>query len=500
MSTIEIENAGPIERLTLKVPEGGGIVLLRGVNGAGKTKALEAIEKLVSGKGHVSVRDGAIKGQVSGFGATLTVARSTTRRGELEVESLDGRLSIADLVQPPVKDPAAADAKRIKTLVSLAGAEPDPGLFHELVGGKEKFEAMIPLAEADDLVTLASKVKREFESAARKDEDAAQKLHITAEAHREAIGGLDLSKPVDREAAYGELQAATKQHTELTEQERAAREAGEAAEKAREGLAEVEEAYEGPTVEETTKALDAAWRARKESSEARRVAQHLAVEAEVTWQAALKEEVTAQQAAEAASTHATTMQAWRDTLDKEAPASPEASEVVAAANRTKDARAAVSKLAAHEQARQQQKQAIEADAAEATHTEVAERLRDAARGTDDVLSEIVGKLGTPLRVEAGRLVLDTDRGATHFHDLSHGERWRLGLDIAVAVAGDRTIFTIPQEAWEGLDPLNQAAVRRHAVEKGVLIVAAQCSEDEVVTAEVYGEACPACEAADKENS
>ena len=57
--------------------------------------------------------------------------------------------------------------------------------------------------------------------------------------------------------------------------------------------------------------------------------------------------------------------------------------------------------------------------------------------------EIVSQLGTPLRVEAGRLVLDTKRGPTYLHDLSGGERWRLGLDIAVQVAGDRAIFTIP---------------------------------------------------------
>ena len=500
MSTIEIENVGPIERLTLKVPEGGGIVLLRGVNGAGKTEGLGAIEKLVSGQGHVSVRDGAIKGQVSGFGATLTVARSTTRRGELEVESLDGRLSIADLVQPPIKDPAAADAKRIKTLISLAGAEPDPGLFHELVGGKEKFEAMIPLAEADDLVALASKVKREFEASARKDEDAAQKAHIKAEAHREAIGGLDLSEPMDWEAAYGELQEATRQHTELTEQNRAACEAGEAAAEAREKHEDAKTAYTGPTAEEADRERVAACECENTASDT--VIELTRQMEPAKWALAAAASATrhAGKVHQAAVQHERAMATWREALDAEAPEPPDPAEVAAEATRLLEARAAVSNLAAYEQAERQQREAIEADAMEADHAEVAARLRDAARGTDDVLSEVVATLGTPLRVEAGRLVLDTDRGATHFHELSHGERWRLGLDIAVAVAGDRTIFTIPQEAWEGLDPLNQAAVRRHAVEKGVLIVAAQCSEDEVVTAEVYGDGCPACEAADKENS
>ena len=117
MATVEIENVGPVEHLSLPIPVGGGIVVLKGRNGRGKTKAREAVDKLTSGRGAVSVRDGALRGQVSGFGATLKVARSATRSGVLEVESLDGKLSVADLVSPPVKEAAAADARRVKTLV-----------------------------------------------------------------------------------------------------------------------------------------------------------------------------------------------------------------------------------------------------------------------------------------------------------------------------------------------------------------------------------------------
>lgn len=491
MSTVEIQDVGPVEHLTLPVPEGGGIVVLRGVNGAGKTKALEAVDRLTSGKGPVAVRDGALKGEVSGFGATLTVARSTRRRGELEVESLDGKLSIADLVDPPIKDPAAADAKRIRTLVGLAGTKPDPALFHDLVGGPEAFAKLIPLAEADDLVTLASRVKREFEGAARKDEDAAKKAHIKAEAHREAIGDLDLSEPVDRDDAYEELQAATVRHTELTEQDRMAVEAGKGAKEAREGLAAVEEAYDGPTTKETQAAIDTAVVAKADAKKAAEDAQQAARVADVAEEKAMRAYTAAKDAVghatlahKAAQEHADAMQAWRETLDKEAPAPPDPADVETAATRVLDARQAVSKLTAYEQAEQQQQQAASADLEETRHKVAAERMRDAARGTDDVLSGIVGKLGTPLKVQAGRLVLDTKRGKTYFHELSHGERWSEGLNIAVKVAGDRTIFTIPQEAWESLDPLNRAAVGRKVREKGIVVFTAEASADEVVRAEV----------------
>jgi len=56
MPTVEIQNVGPIEHLTLPVPEGGGIVVLRGRNGTGKTLSLDAIDRLTSGRGDVSVR------------------------------------------------------------------------------------------------------------------------------------------------------------------------------------------------------------------------------------------------------------------------------------------------------------------------------------------------------------------------------------------------------------------------------------------------------------
>jgi energy-coupling factor transporter ATP-binding protein EcfA2 len=471
--------------LELPIPEGGGIIVLHGRNGAGKTKTLEAIDRLTSGRGDVSVRDGALKGAVKGFGATLTVARSATRRGTLEVESLEGRLSVADLVQPPVKDPAAADARRIKTLVGLSGAKADPKLFHPLVGGPEAFEAIMPLAEADDLVALAGKIKRDFEAEARKQEDAAKKAEIAAQAQREAIGELDLSEPIDSDAAYATLQEATKRHTELIERLGAADAAGDRALEARERLEAAEKAHDGPTVDETDKALTFAVAATDAAKNFLADAQHALDRAKAAHQAAVDTEEKAEVAHKAAHQHASAMAAWRKTLEAELPAAPEPAELEAATEQVTQARAVVAKLPAYQQAKQHEGKAIEQERLAGELAAKAEQLRDAAKGTDNVLSEAVGRLGTPLRVEAGRLVLDTGRGDTYLHDLSHGERWRLGLDIAVAIAGDRTLFTIPQEAWESLDPQNREEIARHVREKGITVLTAESTADDQVTAEVY---------------
>ena len=58
MKTIEITDIGPVKHASIPIPEEGGIVVLRARNGRGKTKALEAIESAMTGRGKVDVRDG----------------------------------------------------------------------------------------------------------------------------------------------------------------------------------------------------------------------------------------------------------------------------------------------------------------------------------------------------------------------------------------------------------------------------------------------------------
>ena len=109
-------------------------------------------------------------------------------------------------------------------------------------------------------------------------------------------------------------------------------------------------------------------------------------------------------------------------------------------------------------------------------------LVDDSAAVRQPLSSIIGDLGIPLRVAGNRLVTETHRGPnTPYGELSSGERWRIALDLAVSVAGTRTLFTIPQEAWEGLDPVNREAIAAQAQERGVTIITAECSEDEAVT-------------------
>jgi DNA repair exonuclease SbcCD ATPase subunit len=176
MSTIEIRDIGPVEHVSIPVPESGGVVVLKARNGRGKTNTLQAVETIATGKGSLSVRDGALRGEVSGWGAKVTVGRSTRRTGELEVYTLEGKLSIADLVDPGLKSDEAADARRIRALASLTADKVDASRFFELLGGKDAFlEIVSPSAmEGDDWVAVADKIKRDIEREARKEEALAE--------------------------------------------------------------------------------------------------------------------------------------------------------------------------------------------------------------------------------------------------------------------------------------------------------------------------------------
>jgi hypothetical protein len=114
------------------------------------------------------------------------------------------------------------------------------------------------------------------------------------------------------------------------------------------------------------------------------------------------------------------------------------------------------------------------------------QLREAAKGTDEVLSEVVAKTGSPLRVEAGRLVLATSRGKkTLFAELSDGERWKLALDIAIDAVGNRGYLMIPQWAWGELQPANRRAIAEHLRKRGAVAYTAEAADVDGIIAEEY---------------
>jgi hypothetical protein len=487
MSAIVVENIGPIEKLHIPYPENGGIVVLRARNGRGKTKALEAIESLSSGGGKVPVRDGALSGRVEGFGAKLSVARSTRRSGELEVVTLEGRLNAADLVDPGIANPEAADARRIRALIQTAGIEADLSLFYPLLGGQATFEAICSKAikPDQDPVELAARIKREVEAAARIAESQADTQTGHARAHREAAGELDLTAEADTSVLQAALEQSIRHQTGLEERSNSALIAAQNALQARSQLTEVQ-AQGLLNLSDAESRFDAAITAREAAKAAVDEAARALRQAEETERLAEKNCCAALEGRRAAEGQHRLVAGWEAAIETAARVSaPTENELTAARDAVESARRGVERGALIREARKRIGMAETCEQEAAAQSDRARLLRDAARGTDEVLSAMVAKLGTPLRVEAGRLVLKTGRGDTYFGELSHGERWKLAIDLCVDQVGAAGLLVMPQEAFEALDPINREEIAEHARSRGVLIMTAEASEDDAIIAEVY---------------
>ena len=259
MNEITLEDIGPIKDLRIEVSEQGGVYVLVGVNGAGKTKALDAVQALASGTGRIEQRDGAARGEISGFGATLRVARRLSRLGELECASLEGRFSIADLVDPKINDPLAADAKRIKALIQLTGdATAEASLFYNLVGGQTEFDRLIDKdsLSTDDLVRMAAQIKRDLETKSRALESQAERDFTKADAARCFGEGVDLNSPHDSKALADALSTADRNDARLRAEYKAAIEDQKKRADAVKAFDEIKKGYVGKSVADAKDNLD----------------------------------------------------------------------------------------------------------------------------------------------------------------------------------------------------------------------------------------------------
>lgn len=466
---IKLENIGPIASAAIKVPEAGGVVVLRGRNGSGKSIALDAVSAAVSGKGKPPLKDLATRGEVQAGGVSLTVGRNVRRAGELEVATLEGRLSVADLVDPGILDPARADATRIKALVGLSGATIDPGDLHgfpdELLDG----------LTLEDPVAAMAELKRRLDIGAREYEKLSEKDGASARALLESNPEPD-EPLIDKTAAQERVTAALRAFDAVQAQAKAATGAAAKAAAARERLKALPSA-------DVVAAKSEAGRAETAVQESRALCQRLKSEYEAAL-ATYKENVASRDLAFARSKAAEEQAAMRAELERQIDESaipgPTQEEIEAAEREMEKARSDIAQ--AHLQAlnaeHRKDGEALAVSAQE--HAREAAELRRKAKQTDEVLSEIVSTLpGCPLQVVDGRLLCGTKRGPTHYHDLSMGERWRIALDVAILAVGEGGLLVVPQEAWEGLDPDNRAAIAERVRAARVVILTAECSDGDL---------------------
>lgn len=485
---IRIENVGPIRDLDIPLPEGGGVVVLRALNGQGKTTAIEAAARLAgTRKSKLTHRDGSAAGVVEGLGATIAVRATTRRTGEpvLGASQVVSDVDPSGLVDPGLKSADAADRARIKHLLDITNTTDTREDWIDHVGEEVYASAISPDEETTlSPVDRCDKLKRALEGEARKAETTAEQHAGAADAlQRDVVSALDgmseeefLAIPHDADLLREEHTSAVRMlaEAEAVEGERARHRDAVAAATAK--LSDVACALPPEESDEAAKRIAKAAMDTREA-EVERLTQELA-DARLKSQSAEQNFLDAKDAAErnaARRKEIDELQALIDSEPKEALAVASLKGAVESAEfaleRGAVVRRALPKIA---------ELASENEAARASHRR-ARDMRDTARATDVVLSKLVERAGVDgLRVEGGRLVAHKEgRPLTFFGDLSTGERWRFALPLALRAIGKGGLLALDQAAWEALDPPNRDYVASQAVDAGVWLIAAEAAEGEL---------------------
>lgn len=491
MATVDIKNVEAIKSLVFDMPEDrGGVLVLKGRNRVGKSTAIRVLRALLSGKGRLQPRDGAVRGSAEAFGKRASVSTQTRYTGDSEVESLEGKFDFSDLVHPEAKEPETRDRIRIKALLSLVGVEADPALFYELCGGQEQFEQLVPAEsiKKKDLVELAAIVHRALHAAAKEKESEASYAAGHAKACREAVGeGLEEVNG-DTELAPLHRAASDCDSTLKLLQERAAQAVEKQVQVAEseQSLERVKGCYDGPVVATATRETIIANALIDSEKELVLAAENQLAAArqrlrDVAAEAGRKQERqrTAEQHVEAVTAIERAINEARLFIAN----SPQPEAIAAAESRAKHHR---ERLEQGIRLRDAQQKLIEANghetAAEKANKE-AEKLRNAARSVDHVLSQ---KLPPgPLRAEGGRLVLDTQRGeSAPYDDCSDGEKWTYALPYGIGCVGAGGVIAVVQDAWQDLDEGNRLIVAEKAAEAKVWLITGEVAPGEL-RAEVF---------------
>ncbi len=341
---IELTNVGPVEAVSIPLPKEGGITVLRGRNDCGKTYSLDAVGKLLGGEQKLTARDGQPgRGEVSMGDVTLRIGASTRLIGEATVLSIEGRLAIGELVEPRLKDPVAADKSRTKALCRLTGAEADPTVFFDAVGGRARFASVVSTqaASEQDLVEMQRMVKRDFDTAARKAEDDASKAEGEAQAAAAAIEGLDLEAECDSVALQQALETAITGAQDLRTRASEAEETSKRVVAATMAAHRALKEYKGSPVDEATKLLEDTRQIVMKADSDVANANAILIAADKKAAHAIADRNAASVQLNAAEVHAETIAKWQATIDAGKVSSPTSIEIEGAEKAVQETRQAV---------------------------------------------------------------------------------------------------------------------------------------------------------------
>jgi energy-coupling factor transporter ATP-binding protein EcfA2 len=500
MSEIELKNVGAISELKIPLPKHGGVVVLNGRNGTGKSTAIAATSALLSGTGKPPLKDGEKRGFISGCGATIQLGATLRRNGEAEavVDHIEGKFSIAELVDPKYADPKAADKIRIKSLLTVRGVEVKPELFVNLFPNEETFLNTVSKSsiESTDPVEMSTKVKRDVESAARTAEQRADNIWIEYEAEKKIAD----YNPDDLIEDIGEFNRTSaqlgEQYQKLSAEKKAFASASENIERAKKELNSIDIDNEHRRIEaEHAIIIGLATENEMLKSVKQSLVDELNLLQERIKELSVKMMETNRTIDEnnrksdlrksiivSIEEKLKSITGYQDIIEQSAKLKPvDDRQIDEAYQEFTDHN---KKLQRHTLALEGKRRFDFAETKRKLFEEAkkqADELRRIAKDCENVLTELIGDDGK-LFIEDGRMLTNTGRGKTFYADLSDGERWRLAFQAVVGSvrkSGELAILTIPQRGWESLDPKNQTLVNDLAKEYGLCILTAEATDGEL---------------------
>jgi len=502
-NSITLENVGAVSHAVVPLSEDGGVTIFQGRNGCGKSTALDAVSTLASGRGKLPpIRDGQKTGIVSGFGSRIDLRLAGSRRGggkpELVVESIEGKFSISDLVNPNIQDPKAADKARLKALITLLGVDATPDLFVPLFETKKEFDENVSKSstETTDPILMAERVKRDIEEKARVEEERARR--VFAEHDALTVGAeFDPSDIIDDMAGYyAEMDTANTHLNKLAVAHESYRKVMGSVEEAKRAIVVCDIAQKERTIQSEEDAVHE--RAEMNAdAETQIKALHERIsefesrinELENDIQRRRSENAASNRLINATKAELDSLAGYKKIVAQSETVKPVDADAMNAARQAVDAlrskldRSAVAK----ENKRKQDSAKATLQRAESIRDKAA-HLREAARRCDVILTELIGA-DSPLRIVDGRMVVDTERGETFYSELSDGERWKAAFEVvAQHVHRDPdkiAVLTIPQVGWESLDPTNQNLVVELSKRYRINTITAEATDGEL-TVETIG--------------
>jgi len=462
---ITIKNIGPIEELSIPLPEKGGVVVLRGAQGCGKSTALQAVQAASGGStAGLSLRDHAPKGSVEIGGAVLRVgAKRTTRSGELEVASIEGRYDIGRIIDPGIQDPERADAARLKQILSLTGSSPAHEQYRAMLDAVDPevwTDGRFDEITSSDPADLHARMVRAMQQEARRAESEAARHRRDTTALKAELTSLPAiaSDPDELQADLSRCLMVT---AKLEAHLEAEAESAAMVQSAERSLEAAQQAHQGPTADSLARDLEAAT-AEHELHMAK------AREAEKTM-ARLETSV------RLAREHENEVARLTEILAAAPRESTTAAELAAMTHTT--AKLQDELELAHQRHRLQRNlhEAHEANLVADACLERAAALRKAAEDSEQILGQALPDVGIVMR--DGRLCARTDRSERElFGELSHGERGILAIRLAVPHVPAGGLCVVSQEVWSGISPANQQLIAAEAMQHNITILTADVDD------------------------